>query len=328
MSGRKRAGSGETPPPDREDESRLGGRLMRYARVGTTVGGLAARLAASRYLGVGLDQDRHASDLRAALGGLKGPLMKAAQLLATIPNAVPDSYAVQFAELQSNAPPMGWPFVRRRMAAELGSDWQSRFASFSHEAAHAASLGQVHKAVHPDGRLLACKLQYPDMRSAVEADLDQLRLALSLYQRSDGAVNMSHIQEELAARLREELDYELEAAHVHLYRLMLKDVAGVHVPEVVGALSTRRLLTMTWLDGGRLLDAVDLSQAKRNAIAHNLFHCWYVPLYRFGVLHGDPHLGNYTVRDDGSVNLLDFGCIRIFESKFIGGVIALYEAIR
>jgi predicted unusual protein kinase regulating ubiquinone biosynthesis (AarF/ABC1/UbiB family) len=319
---------GDQPAASREDASRLGGRLARYAQVGTTVGGLAARLATSRYLGVGLDQDRHARDLGAALGGLKGPLMKAAQLLATIPNAVPDSYAVQFAELQSNAPPMGWPFVRRRMAAELGGGWENRFAEFSHEAAHAASLGQVHKAEHSDGRALACKLQYPDMRSAVEADLDQLRIALSLYQRTDGAVNMSYIQQELAARLREELDYELEAAHVRLYRLMLKGVPGVHLPEVVDALSTRRLLTMTWLEGGRLLDVVDLDQERRDAIAHNLFHCWYVPLYRFGVLHGDPHLGNYTVRSDDAINLLDFGCIRIFEAKFIGGVIALYEAVR
>src|ERR1700743_729591 len=124
----------------------LGGRLGRYARVGTSVGGPAVRLAGERSLGLSLDRDKHASDLKAALGGLKGPLMKAAQLLATIPDALPPEYARELTQLQSNAPAMGWSFVRRRMASELGPDWQSKFARFDREASFAASLGQVHRA--------------------------------------------------------------------------------------------------------------------------------------------------------------------------------------
>jgi predicted unusual protein kinase regulating ubiquinone biosynthesis (AarF/ABC1/UbiB family) len=170
------------------DENTVGGRVRRYARVGTAVGGLAARLAGARYLGLGLDTGRHAQDLTAALGGLKGPLMKVAQLMATIPDALPEEYVRELKALQANAPPMGWPFVRRRMAAELGPDWRARFASFEHHAAHAASLGQVHRATSLDGVPLACKLQYPDMASAVEADLAQLSLVFAIYQRSDRAV--------------------------------------------------------------------------------------------------------------------------------------------
>ncbi len=112
----------------------LGGRLGRYARVGTSVGGLAVKLAGQRYLGFGLDRDKHAGELKAALGGLKGPLMKAAQLLATIPDALPPEYARELAQLQANAPAMGWAFVRRRMASELGPDWQAKFARFDKEA--------------------------------------------------------------------------------------------------------------------------------------------------------------------------------------------------
>src|SRR5436190_7269651 len=136
----------------------LGGRLGRYARVGASVGGLAARLAGERYLGWTLDRDKHAADLKAALGGLKGPLMKAAQLLATIPDALPPEYARELQQLQSNAPAMGWAFVRRRMASELGPDWQAKFARFDKEASFAASLGQVHRAQLHDGRTVAAKL--------------------------------------------------------------------------------------------------------------------------------------------------------------------------
>ena len=240
-----------------EDRNTLGGRVMRYARVGAAVGGLAARLGAERVFGMAIDRDRHASDLRVALGGLKGPLMKVAQLLSTIPDALPKEYVAELIQLQSNAPAMGWPFVKRRMASELGPDWEGRFAAFERTAAAAASLGQVHRATLPDGTQVACKLQYPDMASAVEADLRQLKLVFSLYERYDRAVHTEQIHAEISARLREELDYAREAQHMRLYGHMLRGEPEVHVPEVVGALSTRRLLTMTWLDGAKLLTVCD-----------------------------------------------------------------------
>jgi len=318
--------------PDKDfgpEESRLTGRMRRYARVGGSVGGLAAQLVGARVLGIDLDRGRHSADLKAALGGLKGPLMKAAQILATIPDALPPDYARELRELQSNAPPMGWPFVRRRMRGELGPDWQSRFADFEHHAAAAASLGQVHKAHDHDGRLLACKLQYPDMRSTVQADLVQLRLAFSVYRHYDRAIDPSEIYHELAERLQEELDYDREARHMRLFRIMLAGEEGVHVPEPVDDLCTGRLLTMTWLEGMPPLDYVAAAEdvARRNRAAMNMFRAWYVPFYDCGVIHGDPHLGNYSFRTDDSVNLLDFGCVRVFPPSFVKGVIDLYRAL-
>lgn len=311
---------------DREDNS-LPGRVKRYAQVSTAVGGLAARVAGERYLGVKIDKEKHAEDLKVALGGLKGPLMKVAQIMSTVPDMLPQEYVAQLTELQSNAPSMGWLFVRRRMVSELGADWQQQFTSFEHEAAAAASLGQVHRAVGPDGRDLACKLQYPDMASAVEADLRQLKIIFGIYHRYDKTLNPKDIHTEISARLREELDYELEAAHMRLYGAMLADEPGVHVPEFVPELSTARLLSMTWMDGKPLMQTVEKDQEIRNAIAFNMFRAWYVPFYYYGVIHGDPHLGNYSVRDDNSVNLLDFGCIRVFHPHFVGGVIDLYNAL-
>ena len=309
------------------DEGSVSGRVKRYAQVSTAVGGLAARLAGERFLGIKLDRDVHARDLKEALGGLKGPLMKVAQIMATIPEALPQEYVQELIQLQSNAPPMGWPFVRRRMAAELGTDWQQRFEVFEHEAAAAASLGQVHRARLGE-RMLACKLQYPDMQSAVEADLKQLRLIFAIYHRYDKSIDTSQVHQEIAERLREELDYLLEARHMALYTAMLRRERGIHVPDVVPELSTARLLSMGWLEGRPLLEFKDADIEIRNTIAQNMFRAWYVPFYGYGVIHGDPHLGNYSVRPDFAINLLDFGCIRVFKAKFVRGVIDLYKAIR
>ena len=312
---------------DSREDNTMGGRAIRYARVGRAVGGLAARVAGQRYLGLNLNKEKNAEDLKQALGGLKGPLMKVAQIMSTVPDMLPEEYITELAELQSNAPPMGWLFVRRRMANELGPDWQDKFRSFEREAAAAASLGQVHRAVHPDGRDLACKLQYPDMKSTVEADLKQLRIVFALYHRYDKAVNPTDIHQEVSDRLREELDYVLERKHIDLYRDMLGDEDGVHVPDPVPELSTDRLLTMSWLQGTRMMEWVDSDQETRNRVAANMFRAWYVPFYYYGTIHGDPHLGNYSVREDASINLMDFGCIRIFPPHFVQGVIDLYRSL-
>lgn len=310
-----------------QDESTFTGRLKRYAHVSTAMSTAAIRLVSERYLGVSVDHESLAHDLTYALGALKGPVMKIAQMLASIPDSIPSEYAAEFLQLQANAPAMGWPFVRRRMTAELGQNWQDKFANFHHEATFAASLGQVHKAECKEGTILACKLQYPDMKSIVDADLTQLKLVLSLYEASLKALKTQEIYEEIKARLWEELDYELEAKHIALYQYILKDEPSIHLPKVISALSTKRLLTMTWLEGKPLKKLGNLTQEERNHFAKSVFRAWYKPFYHYGVIHGDPHLGNYTFTADGGLNLLDFGCVRKFSATFIKGVIDLYYAM-
>tara|TARA_S200000501_G_scaffold77162_1_gene68962 strand:+ start:2465 stop:3817 length:1353 start_codon:yes stop_codon:yes gene_type:complete len=315
---------------DNTENNSLSGRIKRYAKVTGAVGGIAARVAGQRYLGLNLGKQEMPADLKSALGNLKGPVMKVAQILATIPDALPDEYVEELRQLQSNAPSMGRLFVKRRMSAELGKDWQNSFNSFNQEAVAAASLGQVHKAEALDGKTVACKLQYPDMNSAVEADLKQLRLAMSIYQRYDNAINASEIYKELSARIREELDYIREGRNMALYRLMLAKEETVHVPDLIETASTDRLLTMTWLDGVPVLDFIKNNPEleMRNLVAKNMFRAWYVPFYLYGIIHGDPHLGNYSIRPNGDINLLDFGCIRIFPPTFVKGVIDLYIGLR
>jgi predicted unusual protein kinase regulating ubiquinone biosynthesis (AarF/ABC1/UbiB family) len=315
---------------DRE-KNRFSARAARYARVGANMGGVAAKIAATRFFGLELDRGKNATELAAALGGLKGPIMKVAQLMATIPDALPPEYAAELANLQSDAPPMGWAFVKRRMTAELGIGWQERFASFEHKPAAAASLGQVHRARAHDGAELACKLQYPDMQSAVEADLQQLQWILAIHRRMDPVIDTSEIATEIGARVREELDYVHEAKHAALYRAILANTPEVRVPLVWPELSTRRLLTLDWLDGQKLLVFKEHPLDIRNRLAVAMFKAWWHPFSRYGVIHGDPHLGNYTVfSQDGEaagINLLDYGCIRIFPEKFVGGVVDLYHGL-
>ena len=313
------------------ERNRLTARAARYARVGANVGGVAARIAGARFFGLSLDRGRNALELAAALGGLKGPIMKVAQLMATIPDALPPEYAAELIKLQSQAPPMGWAFVKRRMTAELGLDWQGKFASFEHHPAAAASLGQVHRARAHDGAALACKLQYPDMQSAVEADLRQLNLIFAIHRRMDPAIDTTEIAKEIGARIREELDYIREAKHVALYRAMLAGIDLIRVPKPWPELSTGRLLTLDWLDGTRMLAHTGDALEIRNRLAQAMFTAWWFPFSRVGVIHGDPHLGNYSVfeRDDepGGINLLDYGCIRIFPPSFVGAVMDLYHGL-
>ncbi len=314
------------------EKNRFSARASRYARVGANVGGVAARIATSFLTGRSSTGDaKNAAALAQALGGLKGPLMKVAQLIATIPDVVPPEYAEELQKLQSEAPPMGAAFVNRRMMAELGANWRQRFAEFDLKPAAAASLGQVHKATSKDGTRLACKLQYPDMESAVEADLNQLQLLLALHRQIDQAIDTREIAKELGARVREELDYHREAKHAALYRLMLDGTHDVRVPAIDTNLSTKRLLTMQWLDGTKLLSHKDADLETRNRIARAMFHAWWRPFIRYGVIHGDPHLGNYTVFDEGGrpggLNLLDYGCVRIFPSTFVNGVYELRNGL-
>jgi predicted unusual protein kinase regulating ubiquinone biosynthesis (AarF/ABC1/UbiB family) len=318
--------------PD-DEANRFSARAARYARVGANAGALAARMASNRITGAE-SGPAGALAMARALGSLKGPLMKVAQMLATIPDALPADYAEELAKLQSQAPPMGAAFVRRRMQAELGPQWAARFRSFELQPAAAASLGQVHRATSFDGDALACKLQYPDMASAVEADLANLGLLFSIHRRMSPAIDTREISHEIAARVREELDYVREAKLTALYGLMLADRPLVRVPRVVADLSTRRLLTMEWLEGDKLLSFKDAPLEERNRIAMALFDAWWRPFSRHGLIHGDPHLGNYSVASSGAerrveaLNLYDYGCVRIFPPSFVGGVVDLYEGLK
>jgi predicted unusual protein kinase regulating ubiquinone biosynthesis (AarF/ABC1/UbiB family) len=165
----------------------------------------------------------------------------------------------------------------------------------------------------------------------VEADLKQLEVAFALHRRWSSWLDTREIAKEIGARVREELDYEREAKHAVLYGNVLRDIEVVRVPAIHQDLSTKRLLTLGWLEGDKILSFSESSIEVRNHLAQSMFKAWWHPFSRAAVIHGDPHLGNYTVFSEGGeakgINLLDYGCVRIFHPRFVGGVVDLYRGL-
>ena len=300
-------------------------RVARYANLGTSAGNIALKFLGTRLLNK--EHEKNAEDLKNILGSLKGPIMKIAQLLSTVPDLLPEEYVNELTKLQSNAPPMGWNFVKRRMKNELGFNWLDSFDSFEKEPFAAASLGQVHRAVYK-GENVVCKLQYPDMNSIVDADVNQLKLIFSIYKKIDSSIDTSEIQKEISVRIKEELEYKQEQKHIQLFNLIFNEFNEVRIPKVYKEISTNRLISMNFLPGNKLLHFKKYPHAVRQKIAKNMFTAWYYPFYKYGVIHGDPHLGNYSSDKNANINLLDFGCIRVFKPSFVRGVIDLYHAIK
>lgn len=302
--------------------------IKRFLNVGSTITGIGARVSAQQLLGMPIDNSEYAQKLRLAFGNLKGPFMKIVQFLATIPDALPKEFADEFLNLQSNAPPMGESFVNRRMVGELGSNWRSLFKEFNNQAIHAASLGQVHKAVTNYDCIVAVKLQYPDMQSIINADLKQLDAILAIYKTFNKSIHTQEITEEIKDRLFEELDYENEAKNIELFQKAFADLSFVKIPVVDKQISTKRLLVMEWINGKNILDFHDESFETRSELGKKLFQAWYHPLYKYQIIHADPHPGNYLVTENNQLALLDFGCVRKFEKSFLQAVVDLYKAQR
>jgi hypothetical protein len=300
--------------------------LRRSVRTAGALGaaGLRAGLSAAGVRG----GTENPARLAAALGALKGPLAKAGQWLAHVPDVLPPAYAEALGTLQRNAPPMSPAFVRRRMAAELGPAWRSRFQAFDETPVSAASLGQVHRARLADGRDVACKLQYPDMDSAIRSDLAQVRLLAAAWRRLDGAVDPTEALEDLAERLMSETDYLTEARALRLFGRVLDGLAVV--PEPVREATTRRLLAMGWIEARPFAAwaAAGPSQAERDAHGLALFRAWYAPFFRVGAIHADPHPGNHGIVPDGCPAIYDFGSFRLFPAAFVQGVWTLRESLR
>ena len=310
------------------DKDNFSKRLNRYFQITSQVGGIVTRIGANKYLGLNTDQKKNAHNLQEKFGQAKGPFMKIAQLLAMIPDAIPREYANQLMKLQTNAPPMGEYFVRRRMKNELGENWKKKFINFNETSSFAASFGQVHKAKLNNGQLVACKIQYPDMLSTVKADLVQLKVVLNLFEKFNKVIKTSKIHSEIKERLFEEIDYIKEAQNINIFNRIFKNETKINIPNIFSKYTTSKLITMSWLDGRSIHHLFTSSNNKlKEKVATNIFNAWYKPFYSFAIIHGDPHFGNYSFTKNGNINLFDFGCIRIFPVNFVKAVIDLYYAL-
>lgn len=260
------------------------------------------------------------------LGMMQGPMVKLAQLTAMVPDLLPEHYRKRLLALCNQSTAMPWGVVRRCMAGALGSDWSRHFESFHPTARFAASLGQVHEAYVHGGKKVACKIQYPDIGFAMESDLRHVGWMLRFYEKWSGAVRTQKIFQELCTRMRQEIDYQQEAQNIHMAHMFFNGHPFVCVPDVEQYLSTKTVLTLSWLEGQPMDMAHFQPQWVRNRIAVQLLHGWYVPFFSSGWIHGDPHQGNVTWHDEG-INILDWGCVRHFDRSFVQSIGPLYQGI-
>jgi predicted unusual protein kinase regulating ubiquinone biosynthesis (AarF/ABC1/UbiB family) len=274
--------------------------------LGKRIGGRPAEIVASEL------QARTAEQLFRVLGELKGGAMKFGQALSVFEAALPEElagpYRAALTKLQDAAPPMPQGTVHRVLADGLGPDWPARFREFDDKPAAAASIGQVHRAVWADGRAVAVKLQYPGAGPALLSDLNQIARLARLFAVVNPGLDVKPLIVELKARVAEELDYSLEADAQARFAAAYDDDPDIYVPKVVH--STERVLVSEWTDGTPLSRIIASGTPEQRDRAGLLFvRFLFSGPARAGLLHADPHPGNYRLRDDGRLAVLDYGAV-------------------
>jgi predicted unusual protein kinase regulating ubiquinone biosynthesis (AarF/ABC1/UbiB family) len=275
--------------------------------LGKRIGGAPAEAVAEQV------QEQTAAQLFKVLGELKGGAMKFGQALSIFEAALPDNLAAPYratlTQLQDSAPPMPASTVHSVLARELGPRWRKSFSSFSEDPAAAASIGQVHKAVWKDGRDVAVKVQYPGAGEALMSDLRQIGRAAKLIGRMTPGIDVRALVDELHARIAEELDYELEASAQRQFAEAFRGDSAIAVPDVVA--NSSRVLVTEWLESSRSLARliVDGTTEERNRYGEAYVRFLFSGPARAGLLHSDPHPGNYRLMPDGTLGVVDYGLV-------------------
>ncbi len=288
-------------------------------------------------------QEKTAEQIFKVLGELKGGAMKFGQALSVFEAALPEDIAKPYREtlvkLQEAAPPLPARVVHKVLAKELGEHWRDNFAEFNDTPAASASIGQVHKGLWKDGRAVAVKIQYPGAKEALISDLNQIQRFAKIFQLLLPGVEMKPLLEELKARIIEEVDYRYEASAQSACFEAYKGDSDIAIPEVI--MATDRVLVSQWLEGTPLSKVItDGTQEERNNAGIRLARFHFTAPMRAGLLHADPHPGNFRVLKDGRLGVLDFGACnrlpngfpepfkRLLRNALEGDAIALYNGFK
>jgi predicted unusual protein kinase regulating ubiquinone biosynthesis (AarF/ABC1/UbiB family) len=288
-------------------------------------------------------QEKTAEQIFKVLGELKGGAMKFGQALSVFEAALPEEIAKPYREtlvkLQEAAPPLPARVVHKVLAKELGEHWRDNFAEFNDTPAASASIGQVHKGIWKDGREVAVKIQYPGAKEALISDLNQIQRFAKIFQLLLPGVEMKPLLEELKARIIEEVDYRYEASAQSACFEAYKGDSDIAIPEVI--MATDRVLVSQWLEGTPLSKVItDGTQDERNNAGIRLARFHFTAPMRAGLLHADPHPGNFRVLKDGRLGVLDFGACnrlpngfpepfkRLLRNALEGDAIALYNGFK
>jgi predicted unusual protein kinase regulating ubiquinone biosynthesis (AarF/ABC1/UbiB family) len=326
-----------------DDTSIPKGRIRRTAQVGSVVGTQGARYAGTRAANLARSPDdaadalerRHleaAERMVATLGKMKGAAMKIGQLASFIdteflPPEYRDLYQEQLAQLRTQAPTMPWKQVHKVLEEEWEEPCEELFEDIEHEAAAGASIGQVHRAVLPDGRRVAVKIQYPGVAEAIAADMQNAGLILRMAKALAPGLDAKAAAEELRERVMEELDYELEAQNQRSFARGYRDHPFIHVPDVVTRLSTQRVLVSEWVDGAGFEEVKQLPQPERDRFGEIVFRFCFGSIFHLQHFNADAHPGNYLLMPDGKVAFLDFGMTKHLDKDQIELEITALEAI-
>ena len=268
---------------------------------------------------------RTAAEVTAALGSMKGLLMKLGQMASYLDTGLPDPMRATLASLQQDAPPMAPELAAEVVAQELGGRPERVFADWDAEPIASASIGQVHRAITHDGQAVAVKIQYPGVDAAIRADLDNSALLVQVVSLAFPGLDAGPVVNELRTRVTEELDYRLEAANQRRFGRAFAGHPFIHVPDVRSDLSTGRVLTTELVAGARYQEVQAWPQDERDLAGEAIFRFVFGCLYRLQAFNGDPHPGNYVFHGAGRVTILDFGLVKWFTE---GDVALLAEMIK
>ena len=337
----------------KDKKTKIPGRLMRTLKAGRLTGALSGSYLGGKLIDRFRSEDsrvkagleRHARNAKRVvetMSELRGPLMKIGQLLSTHGEFLPGEFVDVLGSLQSDVPPMPYETIREQVFAELGQWPEEAFVEFEPEAFAAASMGQVHRAVvevEEDGEArrvqVAVKIQYPGADAMVEADLKNMEGSIKLIKTvakdmvGQSRLDFTPVYREVAEHLRQETDYCREAYNAQLMHAVLSDVEGLRVPRVYNAWSSLRMVTYEFIEGEKLsdyLDRDDLTMDDRKRLTKQLALGFWSQIFGNGIMHADPHPGNYLITPEGELALLDFGCVKIFSEAWAEGFIQLLLA--
>jgi predicted unusual protein kinase regulating ubiquinone biosynthesis (AarF/ABC1/UbiB family) len=327
----------------KDDSSIPRGRIRRTAQVGSVVGTEGARYAGTRAANIARSKEagdealerRHleaAERMVQTLGRMKGAAMKIGQLASFIdteflPPEYRELYQEQLAELRTSAPPMPWKKVSKVLEEEWDEPCEELFDEFEHDAAAAASIGQVHHAVLPDGRHVAVKIQYPGVAEAIRADMQNAGMILRMAKALAPGLDAKAAAAELKERVLEELDYEYEGSNQRSFARGYRGHPFIYVPDVVTRLSTERVLVTEWVEGMGFEEVKQLPQEEKDRFGEIVFRFCFGSIYHLQHFNADAHPGNYILMDDGRIAFLDFGMTKQLDTDQIELEIAALEAV-
>ena len=309
--------------------------LKMGAKVGATYASASARKVfadAPRRLEIDHETEmKTAAHVADRLGQMKGALMKLGQMASYLDEGLPAPLRAALAQLQSSAPPMSADLAAGVIERELGGSPDDLFVEWDPEPIAAASIGQVHRAVIVDPatgkeRAVAVKVQYPGVDAAIDADLRNADLLGALLQQGFSGLDPTDMVQEVKERIREELDYAREAGNQKLFADYYRGHPFIHVPEVIDAYSSARVLTTELVNGMSWSELLSRDQADKDAAAECLFRFVFRSLYGMHRFNGDPHPGNYLFHENGKITFLDFGLVKHFSDAEMATFIAMVKS--